>query len=63
MYSILYKLLIYSCAIMMNAKLSQELTERGWVPDTFVRRGIQTLLKQRLKDINATDSESQQKRR
>ena len=42
---------------MMNAKLSQDLTERGWVPDTLVRRGIQTLLKQRLKDIDATDSE------
>ena len=41
----------------MNNKLAYELTENGLVPDSIVRRGIRSLLKQRLRDIESFDIE------
>ena len=40
------------------SQLAFDLTEQGLVPDRVIRRGIRYLLKQRLKDIHATDIEA-----
>ncbi len=39
-------------------QLAVEWTERGWVPDALVRKGIRRLLKDRLVEIDAADCES-----
>ena len=41
----------------MNAQRSINWVEQGYVPDTIVRKGIRRLLKQRLNEIDAGDSE------
>lgn len=41
----------------MKQNLAQELTENGYVPDSIIRRGIRSLLRQRLRDIKAQDIE------
>ena len=40
------------------SKLAFELTEQGKVPDIVIRRGIRHLLKQRLKEIKANDTQA-----
>ena len=42
----------------MKQNLAVELTESGYIPDGLIRRGIRTLLKQRLNEINATQPET-----
>lgn len=42
----------------MNQNLAVELTESGYIPDALIRRGIRTLLKQRLEEINASEPET-----
>jgi cyclopropane-fatty-acyl-phospholipid synthase len=37
--------------------LAIDWTERGWIPDVLIRRGIRMLLKRRLADIGAADCE------
>lgn len=37
--------------------LAIDWTERGWIPDVLIRRGIRMLLKQRLQEIDAGDCE------
>ena len=40
------------------SQLAFDLTEQGLVPDSVIRRGIRILIKQRLKEIYASDTES-----
>ena len=40
------------------SQLAFDLSEQGLVPDMVIRRGIRHLLKQRLKEINATDTQA-----
>ena len=39
------------------SQLAFDLTEQGMIPDAVLRRGIQLLLKQRLKEIDSKDVE------
>ncbi|MEM7253534.1 MAG: cyclopropane-fatty-acyl-phospholipid synthase family protein [Pseudomonadota bacterium] len=41
----------------LAADLSIDAAERGWVPDTVIRRGIRHLVRSRLRDIRARDCE------
>ena len=40
-----------------TSQLAFDLTEQGMIPDVVLRRGIQLLLKQRLKEIDSKDVE------
>lgn len=41
----------------INTNLAHELTEKGLIPDAIIRRGIRSLLKQRLQEVNADNTE------
>ncbi len=41
----------------LNAKLANEITEKGFVPDSLIRRGIRKLLTSRLDEIAADNAE------
>ncbi|NNF97045.1 MAG: SAM-dependent methyltransferase, partial [Halobacteria archaeon] len=41
----------------LNKNLALDLTESGLLPDSFIRRGIRRLLRQRLEEIHAVDLE------
>ncbi|MGI9334297.1 MAG: SAM-dependent methyltransferase [Gammaproteobacteria bacterium] len=43
--------------MIATAQLAIDLTERGWLPDPVVRRGIRRLLRTRLEEIRANDCE------
>lgn len=43
--------------------LAIDWTERGWIPDVLIRRGIRTLLKRRLEAIDAGDCEQMARNR
>ncbi len=40
------------------AQLAIDLTERGWVPDAVIRRGVRQLVRDRLREIRAGDCEA-----
>ncbi len=40
------------------AQVAIDVTERGWVPDPVIRRGVRRLVKDRLQEIRADDCES-----
>lgn len=42
----------------LNNNLAHQLTEKGLVPDSLIRKGIRALLKQRLMEISAGDAEA-----
>jgi cyclopropane-fatty-acyl-phospholipid synthase len=39
------------------AQIALDFTERGWVPDAFIRRGVRQLVRDRLREIRADDCE------
>lgn len=43
---------------MNKANIALDLSESGYIPDVILRRGIKLLLKQRLKEINASNPEN-----
>jgi len=40
----------------INSNLANELTEKGLIPDSIIRKGIRSLLKERLQEITADDA-------
>jgi cyclopropane-fatty-acyl-phospholipid synthase len=42
----------------INSNLANELSEKGWLPDTLIRKGIRALLARRLDETGAGDTEA-----